>query len=194
MRSFIDVGLVVVLVVGLSSSCDNSSQSAETTPSWLFVVSSDSAIYAGSWLTLQGTDPRVLLFNDRPARKVRRVSLEGFIRGWPQAFGDDPPNAAFSCVDNGEERIQAVELSKPVLSSAGLQFDVAVLGKEATVLGTPGAETFDLPANCEHVSVFIDQGDYLYPDCLCTEDSDCYNCAGTNFVCNVEEVACTLPP
>jgi hypothetical protein len=66
-------------------------------------------------LRLQGVNPQVVWFSDRPARKSGQLPVGGFVRSWAGfGFLDDPPNAALTLLHAGDRHDTViVKLGKP---------------------------------------------------------------------------------
>ena len=66
-------------------------------------------------LRLQGVNPQVVWFSDRPARQSGQLPVRGFARSWAGfGFLDDPPNAALTLLhaDDRHDTV-VVKLGKP---------------------------------------------------------------------------------
>jgi len=66
-------------------------------------------------LRLQGVNPQVVWFSDRPARQSGQLPVGGFARSWAGfGFLDDPPNAALTLLHAGDRHDTViVKLGKP---------------------------------------------------------------------------------
>jgi len=113
----------------------------------------------GYTLTLSGLPEQLLSFTDRPERNATKVSMASFFASWDDAFGDTPPNAAFTGVTAmGQEQESVLTLTNPIFDNlnASVSFQAQLV---------PGAEALsDYSYSDPHL--FIDGifEDVLYPD------------------------------
>jgi hypothetical protein len=99
-------------------------------PDFLFVQSAAGMTVDGDTLTLNGVNPTVVFFSDRPQRIAGHVRLSGFLQLWDEgkdSFAADPPNANLSLLGDNVVSNTVVELSNPRMSSDDLVYDVKVL-------------------------------------------------------------------
>ena len=92
-------------------------------------------------------------FADRPYRLAGQVSTQEFLENWDEgdnSFSEDPPNADFTCMVDGEVVNFVVELSSPNMPGDDLSYTVKAVGD--TVLP-------ETPIACEAGShLFVDSG------------------------------------
>lgn len=115
-------------------------------------------------LTVDGIDPRVAFFSDRPARLAGSIDNQALLEALFDLPGD-PPNAALAMEVPGqhEQAILPVELSDPALDRGG-----ARVSYRATRLDAPSedlaylaySDPVDTPRRFGAVDLFIDSGDY----------------------------------
>jgi len=113
----------------------------------------------GYYLTLTGLPEKLLAFTDRPDRSADKIALAAFFDSWDAAFGDTPPNAAFTGVTAaGEEQESAFTLTDPVFDSGN-----STVSFQAQLV--PGAPELT-ENNYSDLHLFIDGifSDILYPD------------------------------
>lgn len=125
-------------------------------PSYLFVLSAQSGVIQkinNSYsLTLQGIDPHVLWFTDRPVRKAGFLPVKAFIHNWSKGFKNTPPNAGVIHIDmvynqHGKQQPLAVELSKPIFNGKLLTFTIKSLHGDKHI---PNFQQL------KHIKLFID--------------------------------------
>ncbi len=150
------IGTVLALLVVLGACTDMSAlersgtTSSTTTPqlgqpvaadggsvSWESVVRADGARVATvdgqQLLRLDGVDPSVVLFADRPQRLAGELRVDELLALWHGgAFGEDPPNAAVVL----DDAVVSVELRGAVLDPATSRV-LFVVDQLATVDGAP---------------------------------------------------------
>jgi hypothetical protein len=98
-------------------------------------------------LTLEGVNPSVTFFSDRPYRIAGHVLIPGFIQLWDEggdSFKDDPPNANISILEGGKVKSAVVEIADPQFKNNQLTYKVV------KVLDG------DLPSSGGTCSLFID--------------------------------------
>jgi len=162
--------LMAVSIVGAACSSDSgtgddadragtsaSGGADDRDPSWLLVIDASSATQDGTTLTLTDVEDEVLLFADRPSRRVERVATADVIEQWSTMFGSDPPNAAVSSSTDDVDREAVVELSEPSLDGETLSFSYRLLTTtpDRLVSLAPTAVKA-LPAEMTGVSLFVD--------------------------------------
>ena len=132
---------------------------------WLYVMEATGGDGGDGTITLRGLNPYAISFTDRPARLVRRIPVETVVSSWADfGFTDDPPNASLAFDRDGDEQVQTVTLTNPVLDADELTFSYTPLTDEAPlVVGEP---TDELPAQFGPVSLFIDASDAQEPGTL----------------------------
>ena len=105
----------------------------------MFVQTAEGMTSDGATLTLNGVNPIIIYFCDRPVRAAGHLSFDAFIEFVTQAedsFVENPPNAAISV---GEE-VTAVVVTlpnRPRGSGGDLIYDVKVLEGELPPAGGP---------------------------------------------------------
>ncbi|MGH2518001.1 MAG: hypothetical protein ACRDHP_20350, partial [Ktedonobacterales bacterium] len=92
-------------------------------------------------VTLHGMGHATLFFADWPDRVVGHVSTQKFVSEWADgenSFADDPPNAVFTFLENGDAIPEdaTVVLSDPQLTGDALTYTIEVL--EGTLPVTAG--------------------------------------------------------
>lgn len=121
----------------------------DSSATFLFVQNATGVSYgrAKQLLTLDGINPLVTFFADRPERVAGHVLLPGFIDLWAEgadSFKSDPPNASLSIFDGKVASSVIVEIANPQVKGTTLTYDVVqVLDGE-------------LPASGGVCSLFID--------------------------------------
>ena len=88
------------------------------TVSLLFVQNATGITYnkTSNTLTLEGVNPVVTYFSDRPYRIAGHVLLPGFIQLWDEgsdSFKDDPPNANLSILEGSHVKSAVIEIAEP---------------------------------------------------------------------------------
>ena len=108
----------------------------------MFVQTAEGMTSDGATLTLNGVNPIIIYFCDRPVRSAGHLSFDAFIEFVTQAedsFVENPPNAAISVFREGEE-VTAVVVTlpnRPRESGGDLIYDVKVLEGELPPDGGP---------------------------------------------------------
>lgn len=97
--------------------------------SLLFVQHATGISYesAESRLTLEGINPAVIYFSDRPYRIAGHVLVPGFLQLWDEgsdSFKADPPNATLSILDGGDVQLAVIEIADPQLKNDQLSYRV----------------------------------------------------------------------
>ncbi len=98
-------------------------------------------------LTLEGVNPSVTFFSDRPYRIAGHVLIPGFIQLWDEggdSFKDDPPNANISILEGGKVKSAVVEIADPQFKNNQLTYKVVKVLEG------------DLPSSGGSCSLFID--------------------------------------
>lgn len=144
-------------IVGLFSShfalANVSSYSKKAQESWLLVLSAAHAMIHQQGnqtvLELDGVDPKILAFTDRPVRQVMYPDVKGIVRKWGKLFGTDQPNAALvyaelKIIKNKRIEPMVFELAHPKLDlkTGRLVFNVDSVGHD--VLRTQQLNDVDL--------------------------------------------------
>ncbi len=114
----------------------------------LFVQNAKSGSFDGAKLILNGISPTVY-FSDRPYRIAGSIKTSGFVDIWHEgdkSFEVDPPNAALSLLDEGQEVTVIVELKNPTVQGDSIVYDAQVLNGQ-------------LPQQFGEASLFIDGSD-----------------------------------
>ncbi len=94
-------------------------------PTLLYLVDGDSGVASGSKLTLDGTEPVMRWFQDRPGRLSGSISVSDFIADWEaNGFTDVPPNAILQLGSGANSKTHAIELTNPSFASGRLTFDI----------------------------------------------------------------------
>jgi hypothetical protein len=114
----------------------------------LYVQSAQGVTSRDGAFTLHGLAPSTLMFSDRPERIVGHLTAAQFVEGWghgENSFLDDPPNAALSFLEEGDEIPEdvVVTLTNPRMEGADLTYNATVLEGE-------------LPSTTGACSLFID--------------------------------------
>jgi hypothetical protein len=115
----------------------------------LFVQNADGFSYdkRKKTITLEGVNPSVTFFSDRPYRIAGHILVPGFIQLWDEggdSFKDDPPNANISILEDGQVKSAVVEIADPQFKNNQLTYKVV------KVLDG------DMPASGGTCSLFID--------------------------------------
>jgi hypothetical protein len=138
---------------------------ADATPSWLFSHTADSGTLTpradGTYdLALNGIDPNVIAFTDRPDRQTSIIEVAHLVEAWPAMFADSPPNAVLVEHDPaGTSDSLVVVLTEPRLEGTTLTYRAAVLDEEDhpdQVTGLVNSAHAEPPASFSTVSMFID--------------------------------------
>jgi hypothetical protein len=126
-------GLNKAVLVGLLSMMAIAGIASETGADgvkYLFVQSAQSLKVNEGKIILKNVDESAIYFSDRPERIAGHMSIEKFVDIWSEgdeSFKLSNPNAALSFLDDENDEIVIVVLSKPVLKSGNLTYDVTVL-------------------------------------------------------------------
>ncbi len=137
-------------------------------PSWLFSHTSGGGSLTpngdGTYaLALDGIDPNVMAFTDRPDRQTAILSAQELVDAWPSMFADSAPNAVLVEHDPaGDTDSLVVVLTDPELDGSTMTYTAAVIDDEdhpAGVEGIVGAPHVEPPAEFADVSLFIDDVD-----------------------------------
>jgi hypothetical protein len=126
--------------------------SAENKPQLMFVQLSEGIKVdeAAKKLRLVKVSPQTLYFSDRPERIAGHVKNAKYLEEWTSKagadnFGKDPPNAALSVYEAGQENntLAIIEILNPTVDGADMVYDYKVVeGK--------------LPAEGGETAMFID--------------------------------------
>ncbi|MFN7151412.1 MAG: hypothetical protein ACK4V6_18285, partial [Microthrixaceae bacterium] len=134
-------------------------------PKWLFTETATGGTFTTDadgthTLTLNGIDPEVTAFTDRPDRDTAIVSTEMFVRSWPSIFEDSAPNAVLvEHEPTGASDSFVLTLTDPKLDGTTLTFTAEIVdGKDHSdqlpgLTPTPHREP---PATFSTTSLFID--------------------------------------
>ena len=123
-------------------------QASEEECQALFVQTAQSMTSDGETLTLNGVNPIIIYFCDRPVRVAGHMSFDAFLEFVSQAensFAENPPNAAVSIFGEGDE-VTAVVVTlthRPRGSGGDLIYDIKVLEGELPPAGGPVALFID---------------------------------------------------
>jgi hypothetical protein len=112
-------------------------------------------------LTLNGLDPEVLYFSDRPARDAGTISPEMLLEALGYAKGDAPPNAAIQVSDApADGNVRAVELLNPAYDAGARSMTYQARPLDQWTKPGIGQVQSDLdnsiPQQFGRVSLFID--------------------------------------
>ncbi len=115
----------------------------------LFVQNAQSISYdkKKKTLTLEGVNPVVTFFSDRPYRIAGHVKIPGFIQLWGEggdSFKDDPPNANLSILESYQVKSDVVKIADPQFKNKKLTYKIVKVLEG------------DLPASGGVCSLFID--------------------------------------
>ena len=93
----IGVLVVTIVLIGLVVVAGNNN---EPEPDWLMVMNAETGecqkVGDTYTLTLDGVDPGMLAFTDRPEHQAQIWNTSAFLDYWANEYGDDPPNAVIS--------------------------------------------------------------------------------------------------
>lgn len=120
----------------------------EKSPSWLFVQTASGFQVEGNVLTLP-YEREIFGFTDRPNRLHMHINAHEMVGLWASgddSFGEDPPNAVLTWVEEGEVHEAEIELISASVNATGR----AILYRFAEV----GAG--ELPNTASQVSLFVD--------------------------------------
>ena len=128
-------GLALVIVIGLCSlACSSEEPPAEQDEvcQAMFVQHAQGMSFNGSELSLDGADPNIIYFCDRPVSEAGHVTWDGLMElggSSKDRFEVDAPNAAVSVLGSDGEVIKAVVTltAKPSLTDGRVVFPVALL-------------------------------------------------------------------
>lgn len=155
-----------IFFVGLSFAASSSAASAtpEVKAKLLFVLLSQKGEISQNEknkykLTLEGVNPKVTSFTDRPMRVTSKLSLQDFVNKWVHgSFKTNPPNAVMQAIklhtgaakDKAKTISFAIELQSPHYHPKNntLTFDITELKGDVSQL--PKMQTSD------YVALFID--------------------------------------
>lgn len=138
--------VVVTTLFGLSFASTRSleAEDADTTPVFLFVHTADDfeADPDSKSLRLVNVNQQVLFFSDRPDRIVGHLTMDQYLDEWtsvPDAFNDDPPNAALSVYEASgtDNAVAVVEIMNPVIDGNDIVYTYSLL--EGSVPDSGGA-------------------------------------------------------
>jgi hypothetical protein len=133
------LSFLLAALLSLAAACAHTTEAApvpetadqSSDPAYLFVQSAHGVESSPGTLTLKGVSPTTIYFTDRPQRTAGHSSTVDFISMWSEGednFGDDPPNASLSILEDGEEVTNVVvTLSNPRLEGRNLTYDVRTL-------------------------------------------------------------------
>ncbi|MEX0385886.1 hypothetical protein [Spiribacter onubensis] len=112
-------------------------------PEWLFVQSGDGIQLVDETMLVIPLEREIFAFTDRPARDHRYLNAHEFVAVWndgEDSFGDDPPNAVLTWIENGGVQELEVELldAKVVSHGRAIQYEIAI--EEADVLAEAGQD------------------------------------------------------
>lgn len=134
-------------------------------PSWLFSATADGGTYVAggddTWtLTLNGLDPLITGFTDRPDRDMVTITPDGLVTAWPALFAESAPNAVLITRDaDGTARTSVLELSGPTIDGTAISFSAALVegaDHSAQIPGMTPAPSVAPPPEFSTVSLFID--------------------------------------
>ena len=118
--------------------------------SYLLVISADAVWYADSVLALDGVDPNVVWFTDRPAHEAGTADIDAFLQLWGEngTFNLSPPNAAL--VVKGHEP-SVVELLSVEETSSGISFGIKILSGDVPASGGASSLVVDSLTCCTDI-------------------------------------------
>ena len=124
-------------------------------------------------LVMQGVDPEVVAFTDRPFRDTGLLTTQQMVNSWGKAFADAAPNGVLVAHHIGQPADSTVvELFNPRVDGTTMTYTVRVLADENTSKNIVGDTTTTAvptpPATFALASLFIDNLNLRYA-CL-TED------------------------
>jgi hypothetical protein len=151
------LGAAALLMATTAPVLAEDTQDDDLTLSWLFALDAGSGSVDGSTLTLSEVGDEVLLFSDRPQRRVSRLSLAEFVSDWDLLFAGSPPDAAIAWAANSSRADAAVELTDPLLDADDLSFTVTPLHEVPERVDSLVTGSIDeLPETLSAVDLFID--------------------------------------
>jgi hypothetical protein len=142
---FLLSGCLAINVTEAAPWIAHEAEAADDSVDWLFLHTAERMRVEGDDLVLEGAPGFVQAFSDRPHRLAAALPVDGFIALWspvPGGFGDVPPNAGLTWVDETGMHVTEVEL-------LDLRRDGERLVYRFRPLRTP-------PRDGAQVSVFID--------------------------------------
>ena len=143
LRIYLAITVCVFLFVTGSGLAQENGGEANTCEA-LFVANAEGMAFDGHVLTMKNMDRTITFFCDRPVRFAGHMQLEEvreIVRQGDKSFGDIPPNAAISILDNGGKITTSVIhlYEKPVVKGNDMHFPAKVLLGELPETG--GAST-----------------------------------------------------
>ncbi len=179
MRSL--VVLLVTCVILVAGCSGDSGEGDADSASWLGVLTADGAEFDGWTLRLEGVDQDVLLFTDRPERRVAHARIDAFIGGWVEEFGDVQPNAVLSWAGPEEAGEVVIELDEPALEGEMLSFSTEPLDPNVeppdNAVITITLFVDNLPSPCSGCGLV----EVLDPVCMDLVKGDRKNASGTTL-------------
>jgi hypothetical protein len=137
------------IAISVEKTMPDDNYSGLASVSLLFVQNATGISYDSvrNTLTLEGVNPVVTFFADRPYRIAGHVLIPGFLQLWDEggdSFKEDPPNANLSILEGGQVKSAVVEIADPQFRNNRLTYKVVkILDGE-------------LPASGGVCSLFID--------------------------------------
>lgn len=164
--------VVVVVVVGAAGFAiggwtQSGSDAAATEPSWLLSQTAETGTMTpngdGTYqLVLDGVDPNVVAFTDRPDRDTAIMSVQNLASSWATMFASSAPNAVLvEHAPTGEANTVVVELFDPKVNGNSMSYTAVVLFDENQTMAPDGfgmgmTQHVEPPASFEFASLFID--------------------------------------
>lgn len=151
-RRLMTVSAIVAAGGPLASMMSSRTASAENKPQLMFVQLSEGIKVddAAKKLRLVKVSPQTLYFSDRPDRIAGHVKNAKYLEEWTSKagadnFGKNPPNAALSVYEAGQENntLAVVEILNPTVDGQDMVYDYKVIDGK-------------LPAEGGETAMFID--------------------------------------
>lgn len=124
------LALTLVVTVLAAAACDRGAATSKDAIDFLFVQSADRVVYEDGTLALEGINPAVVFFSDRPNRIAGHLTMPAFLELWEEgadSFAEDPPNAVLSALVDESMTEAVVTLTNPRLEGSALRYDVELL-------------------------------------------------------------------
>ena len=150
-RRFPSASLLAAAVLSLAA-CATTTTTSSGAPQLMFVQSAEDLKVdrAASTIRLVKVNQQTLYFSDRPQRIAGHITMADYLKEWTAKagadnFGANPPNAALSVYEPGQEdsTLVVIKITKPVVDGADLVYNYSLIN------GT-------MPASGGATSLFID--------------------------------------
>ena len=160
---------------------DSGNSAAEPEPSWLLSQTARSGTLNpnadGTYqLVMQGVDPTVVAFTDRPDRDTATLSVQQMTNAWATMFASSAPNAVLveHSRTSGPDSL-VLELFDPVFSGTTMTYTVRILADEQNPTSVDGVglgteQYTEPPTAFALASLFIDNMNLRYA-CLLEDGS-----------------------